>query len=458
LKSAVKEEFTPSTEYFRTIGEVTVYTNEGGNLEPIGSLSANQAFDRIKDYGNWHQIQFGNQLGYVHKGSTEPAVRSDLMTISTNGLIGYGVTAGITKVYDNSTGALIPFAAIEGGELQRITADYGNWYEIDLSGREGYVSKASVTNFQPISRDVVKPKQVYTYEEMQRDMNILQKMYPNLIKTQTIGKSVDGRNLYAVKLGTGQTEIMINGAHHAREHMTTNVLMEMIDEYAQSYAKNQAFNGYDARSILTNASIWFVPMVNPDGVSLVQKGHLSAKNPSYVLSLNGGSKDFSAWKANGRGVDLNRQYPLNWDEMTSKSKPGPENYKGPKPLSEPEAKAMYDFTMQKDFKTAVAYHSSGAILYWSYFTDPAVMEQNKVVADAISKKTGYPLMNPNGKGFGYYDDWFISQFRRPAFTPEISPYVGPRPVPLQNYDAIWKQNDSIGLMLAKEAYENRNNR
>jgi murein tripeptide amidase MpaA len=457
LKSAVKEEFTPATEYFKTLEEVVVYDNESGSLEPIGTLNKDQAFDRIKDYGNWHQIQFGQKYGYVLKSSTEPAIKSDLMSPVTGSVIGYGTTSTKATVYDNSTSTLIPFATLEKDQKVRITKNYGNWYEISLSGRKGYVSKAAIPDYQPISQDIVNPRQVYTYEEMKRDIGKLQEMYPGLIQTTTIGKSVDGRNLYAVKLGTGKTEITINGSHHAREHISTNVLMEMIDEYAQAYTKGQLFDGYNPRTILTNSSIWFIPMVNPDGVSLVQLGHTSAKNPGYVLSLNGGSTNFSSWKANIRGVDLNRQYPLNWSKMESKSKPGPENYKGTKPLSEPESKALYDFTMSKDFKTAVAYHTSGSILYWSYLTDSELMNQNKVVAEAISRKTGYPLMTP-GEGFGYYDDWFISQFRRPAFTPEISPYVGPQPVPLKNYDDIWRRNDSVGLMLAKEAYENKEKR
>src|SRR5699024_9203394 len=124
--------------------------------------------------------------------------------------------------------------------------------------------------------------------------------------------SVDGRNIYAIKLGKGKTEIFMNGSHHAREWLTTNLLMEMIDVYSQAYANNSKVAGYNARQILNNASIWFVPMVNPDGVTLVQKGALSAKRPAEVIRINDGSTNFNRWKANIRGVDLNRQYPADW--------------------------------------------------------------------------------------------------------------------------------------------------
>ena len=54
--------------------------------------------------------------------------------------------------------------------------------------------------------------------------------------------------------------------------MTTNVLMEMIDTYTESYRKKSTFAGYNVKSTLDKTSIWFVPMMNPDGVTLVQKG------------------------------------------------------------------------------------------------------------------------------------------------------------------------------------------
>jgi g-D-glutamyl-meso-diaminopimelate peptidase len=193
-------------------------------------------------------------------------------------------------------------------------------------------------------------------------------------------------------------------------------------------------------------------MVNPDGVTLVQKGHTSAKNPSYVLKLNGGKTDFSSWKANIRGVDLNRQYPADWANIRfNTGKPSPQNYKGAKPLSEPEALVLYRFTLQHRFKNATAYHSSGEILYWHFHQDANRMTRDLSLANKIKHKTGYSLVKPTPfPSGGGYTDWFIQNQKQPGFTPEISPYAGARPVPLGNYDRIWNQNYSIGLLLASQ--------
>lgn len=53
-------------------------------------------------------------------------------------------------------------------------------------------------------------------------------------------------------------------------------------------------------------------MVNPDGVDLVLNGppnHLRKD----LIEINEGSEDFIHWKANIRGIDLNNQFPANWD-------------------------------------------------------------------------------------------------------------------------------------------------
>ncbi|MFD1736819.1 M14 family metallocarboxypeptidase [Bacillus salitolerans] len=268
-----------------------------------------------------------------------------------------------------------------------------------------------------------------------------------------IGKSVDGRNLYAIKLGKGDKEIFINGSHHAREHMTSNLVMEMLDVYSYHYKTKEPYSGYDVYEVLNEVSIWFVPMVNPDGVTLVQKGYTSARNPSQVLKLNNGSTDFSAWKANIRGVDLNRQYPAKWESIRhDPGKPSPQNYKGPAPLSEPETKALVDFTLKHKFKTAVSYHSSGEIIFWHFHQSGAQKDRDFHIGKMLETKTGYrlvdPVSNPSGGG---YTDWFISNQKNPAYTPELSPHVGPRPIPLENYDKIWTQNNTVGLMLAHEA-------
>lgn len=301
-----------------------------------------------------------------------------------------------------------------------------------------------------IERIVNAKVQNYTHAQMQNDINKLELMYPGLISQEVIGKSLDGKNIFAVKLGNGKTEVLFNGSAHAREHMTTNLLMKMIDEYAYAFSKNLYFDGFNVREVLNRTTIWFIPMTNPDGVTLVQLGpdSLGSNVSKKAIEINGGSKNFTSWKANARGVDLNRNYPTMWRTVSNNpGRPSESHYKGPVPLSEPESQTIYKFILSKNFKTLVDYHSSGEVLYARL---PGHIE------NLVSRKTGYSIIDEtNFTSGGDLPTWFTLELGMPGLTPEISHYVGSRPVPLSNWDSIWKKNNSVGLIVADEAYRNR---
>lgn len=110
-------QFTASTKYFRVTDEqVSIYDNSTGKLVQVGTLEKGQEFPRIKDYGNWHQIQFGTKYGYVWKGATVPSNGNSPMKTGSNAGESMGFTATIDlPVYDNSTGSLIHIATIKKG-------------------------------------------------------------------------------------------------------------------------------------------------------------------------------------------------------------------------------------------------------------------------------------------------------------------------------------------------------
>ncbi|MBM7649332.1 g-D-glutamyl-meso-diaminopimelate peptidase [Bacillus ectoiniformans] len=436
--------------YFKVVKEeLPFYSNETGKLEQKGTLLKDMVLKAERSYGaNWYEIKVGGQMRYVAKYGTVVSTSGPSFTQGkTASKVALNVEA---SVLENVNGKLVPVGRLAKGEqVESASLPSANWFVISFAGKKGYIYKTNVTSL-PMPRDVVNPYQNYSYEQMVKDIQTLKMIYPDLIDYKTIGRSVDGRDIYAVKIGKGKVEMTGNGSHHAREHITTNLVMEMLDQYALAYHNNTNISSYSVRKQLNAVTMWFVPMVNPDGVTLVQKGHRSAKNPSYVVKLNNGSTNFNAWKANIRGVDLNRQYPANWANIVGDpGRPGPRNYKGPSAFSEPETQAMRDFTRSHRFESEFAFHSSGQILYWHYKQTGALLSESIMLAKKISRMTGYQMVpaksNPSGGG---YTDWFIEEFKRPGFTPEVSPYVGDRPVPISNFNDIWRQNKAIMLMVA----------
>jgi murein tripeptide amidase MpaA len=307
------------------------------------------------------------------------------------------------------------------------------------------------------SHDLVNPNQFYTYDEMITDMKELAAHYPGLISYKEIGRSEYNRPIYAIKLGKGNANVFVNGSHHAREWITTNLSMDMIDEYATAYTNGDYLGKYNVRDILNKTTMWFVPMVNPDGVTLQQYG--LSKFPSAdhwkLINMNEGSTDFKRWKANARGVDLNRQYDADWANIKNDTgKPSWSNYKGTAPVNQAESKAIVNFTNQINPEMAVAYHTSGEILYWNFHQTGSWYDRDHAYAKAIGYMTGYRLIypgpNPSGGGF---TDWFIIKYKRPGFTPELGNYAGNTHVPVSEYPAIWSQNKYVGLYVAQEGYK-----
>ena len=306
-------------------------------------------------------------------------------------------------------------------------------------------------------KNIVYPNQVYTYEIMESDIKELASRYPSIVKYKVIGKSEMGKNIYAISLGTGQSTVFINGAHHAREWISTVINMQMIEEYAKAYESNSSINNYNAKSILSNTTIWFVPMVNPDGVTLQQKGLKAFPKSMHqdLLAMNSGSYDFSRWKANIKGVDLNRQYDADWKNIKDNSgKPYYQMYKGTAPQTASEVKTIVNFTYEIKPEIAVAYHSSGRILYWHFNQTNQQFNRDKVIADTVGQMTGYkpvkPISNPSGGG---YTDWFVSTFKKPGLTPELAPWLFENSPPISVFAEEWRRNKAVGLYIANEGYK-----
>ena len=301
----------------------------------------------------------------------------------------------------------------------------------------------------PYAFDVVDTNINYTYEIMERDVQGLQNRYP-FIKVEIAGKSVLGKNLYVLKLGNGPVEIFYNGSHHALEWITSPLLLKFVENFANAYTEGRQMRGYDPRDIWKRNTIYIMPMVNPDGVDLVLQG-LHRDNPFYeqLITWNKGQMNFRAvWEANIRGVDLNHNYDASW-ELSKQAEPsygvygpGPTRFSGPYPESEPESKAVAEFTRNHNFRLVLAYHSQGEVIYWTYQDKTPAQAQR--IAQLFSQLSGYEMSEPSGiTSFAGYKDWFIDKFGIPGFTIEVG--LGENPLPISQFPKIYLENEALLL-------------
>ncbi|WP_052123961.1 M14 family zinc carboxypeptidase [Ureibacillus manganicus] len=334
-------------------------------------------------------------------------------------------------------------ATIEIGNDVTLHSVEENLGVIQLFGKKMFIDLA---DFRHIN--LVNPKKNISYNEMEYILQVISLLYPDFTELMKIGTSVQGRNLYALKIGKGDLEILMDASMHGREHMTTNVLLEMMDEYIKAYDESSKIGEFDVKELLNKVSIWFVPMMNPDGVTLVQTG-LSVL-PEQII-MNYGSVNFNRWKANIHGVDLNRNFDGGWVTKKTVKFPAYKDYKGEGPFTEPEARALRDFIAQRIIKSYITYHSSGSVIYYYHHQVGEQLKRDLTLAKKLSKVTGYRIMKPTGDtGSGASADWFIMTYKLPGITMEIAPHIKESFVPLKYWDDIWNKNKLVGLVVAEE--------
>ncbi len=227
------------------------------------------------------------------------------------------------------------------------------------------------------------------------------KFYDEATGEKTVyGKSVLGRNLYAVKCGDGSPVGIALYAIHGREFITTEL----------------AFCQYE---VGVKGTVWFLPLVNPDGALLSEVGLESVKRGKHRKFLSSfSSEDLRLWKANARGVDLNVNFDADYGKgVKNVQKRGGENCIGDFAFSEKETQAIRSFTLKISPDYTVSYHTKGEEIYWYYHQPLCRVARDKALAEVLSNACGYPLKRTKGS-VGGYKDWCIQTLKIPAFTVE----------------------------------------
>lgn len=283
----------------------------------------------------------------------------------------------------------------------------------------------------------------YGPSDLEEDVKLLRKYYSSIVSIQKIGSSVMGKSIYAFVIGNGKKEVFYSGGWHANEWMTSKFLMVFLKQLLQHYQCNLPFFHYQISKIFDEVKLYIVPMVNPDGIELVQQG-IYNEHPFFhsVLNINKGSRRFEHWSSNIRGVDLNHQWPAGWDVEAKESPqvPWPRHYSGRAPLTEPEVKGIYHLTKKHNFAYVLAFHSQGQVIYWGYRKlEPS---KSKEMAERLSLVSSYePVQTADSDGG--YKDWFIQETGRPGFTIEVG--VGTNPLPFTAFSEIWSNNCLLAL-------------
>ena len=295
----------------------------------------------------------------------------------------------------------------------------------------------------------------FSYEDMVSAMQAVADRYPEETELRNLGETVDGRKLLCLRVGKKGTKrnILVFGAIHAREYITAELVMKLAEDYCSAYHSGTAsYKGLSLQELTNDTSVYFIPMANPDGVTISQYGISKIQKDDvkrriyHIFELDQQSKIepyLEKWKSNAEGIDLNRQFDAKWEQYNDRvGHPSSDHYKGTAPGTAVEAKALIDLTESESFSRTISYHTQGQVIYWYFAQKGTLLEESKKFAEAISSVTGYRMdanyeqLDPAG-----YKDWAISKKGIPSLTIEVG--SGTNPLPHEQINTMWKENQKV---------------
>lgn len=295
--------------------------------------------------------------------------------------------------------------------------------------------------------DCIFTSKEYTYCERQEAINKLCSKY-EFVKPFSIGKSCQGKDITALKIGVSDSYALITAATHGTERITSTVLLMFIEQLCRAFKFDGSIEGLNVRKGMFGRGVIFVPCVNPDGCDIALSGAVACGSQNeYIKNLCKGN--FKKWNANFRGVDINHNFDAGWNELREKEislgivGPAPTRYGGSKPHSEPETIALVELCKKCNIRHVMALHSQGEVIYWSYGNN--IPCKSRKMAEIMATTSNYSLDVPLGIATGGgFKDWFIKEFSRPGFTVEIG--KGENPLPASDAFKIYKQVRELLLL------------
>lgn len=310
-------------------------------------------------------------------------------------------------------------------------------------------------------------------------------------KVNILAKTVLGNYVYAFSKEVSKSYpwVIITGGIHAREFLSSDFVFSLMKQfrklYQNLYAKNlscchygkaylKSTVNFDGKSLFyyvlknciitlklmkfnektiknkekyfnfckfakINYNIVFVPQVNPDGVFLVKNGitSLSEKDRIKLLKINNYSDNFSLFKANANGVDLNNNWDANWDKKFSgKIKPSSQGFYGFESMSENEVVGLEKLTKMLEPALTISFHLKGEEIYYDFFQSPQKMLRDSNVAKIFSDSFGYKIKSTMNCSSGGYKDWCVEKVGITALTVELGSEGLSHPVGINHLNEI----------------------
>lgn len=307
----------------------------------------------------------------------------------------------------------------------------------------------------------------YEYEELMEYGEYLKERYNQVLDVSDIGESHDRRRIPMFRIGNNPVQLIVTGGVHGRETINPVVLMKMIEDSCilemdqramERWEKNKRreksnnwkintkfhdlilYQEYEEYELYRENSLVIIPLVNPDGYEISQKGFSVIRDLELREKIKDMGIDYRFWKYNGRGIDINRNFPC---KMWRKK------FDGDMPASENETIAVMSVMEQVRGEGYLDFHSRGKEIYYFRKTmSEKYNQKQKEWAKKIHDITKYDYVEPSreieeedtgGNTVHYYSE----QIEKPAITIETVPEKAGFPLEIQWQRKTYKEIKDI---------------
>jgi Zinc carboxypeptidase len=306
----------------------------------------------------------------------------------------------------------------------------------------------------------------------------LARRYSHIAELQTIGHSVRGLPIYAMKVTKNARRIrdgkrpavLYSSVQHAREWLAGETGRRTLRLFLDNYGRrgtaigtdDQPVEGVSAREItrlVQTRELWFILIANPDGYDHT----FTPANRLWRKNLQDNNDDGQITAIDG--VDLNRNFPTKWnyDDEGSNTERSSETFRGTAPASEPETRAFLSLTRRVDFAYNKNDHTHGRLLLWppgwqvdTRYADEPLMEalagdDERAGIPGFDPEVGAELYTTNGDT----NDHLYSAHRTISYTPEGTPAASGSGFVFQDVEADvqaeFERHAQFALDLARSA-------
>ncbi|XP_048482113.1 carboxypeptidase D [Plutella xylostella] len=387
---------TPDDALFRHLARV--YADRNPRMRAGDACPPERFIDGITNGAFWYNVKGGMQdFNYLHSNSFE--VTFELSCCK------YPAAARLPSFWKENGDAMLAFMeqartgvagkvidqnkeAVKGAKIRVVglnhtvaTTESGHYWRLLLPGEyqitvdaDGYESpppvSVTIPNNQtsPVvlnmtlgrrsralqpehrpARDHARPPAAdfvhHDYLMMESVLKTLAEQYPSITRLYSIGKSVEGRDLYVLEVTKdpgvhipGKPEFKYVANMHGNEVIGRELLLLLAKYMCEQYTGGDQY----VQRLMNTTRIHLLPSMNPDGYERSHEGDYS--------SLKG--------RANANNVDLNRNFPDQFGQTKDNA------------ITEPETRAIMNWSLSLPFVLSANLHGGALVANYPYDGSP----------------------------------------------------------------------------------------